>query len=176
MSQITIKECSTGELDQFYKFFETSIRNLFPQYTTNIKNFLINVDYPLTWLKDQHSKGRKIIYLAKDDGKIIGFLFANNVYAGVGFAVWLATHPDYQKRGVASNLLKTFEKRMLKDGAHVLQLWTTKPNLTFYKNRGFTKSGEFPNSWFGNNTYLMIKQLRKAQEKNYLKEYLNKQR
>ncbi len=88
------------------------------------------------------------------------------------FGNWLAVDRDYQNKGIASRLLKLWEKYALGVGVHAIWLWTTENNQQFYQNRGFSLAGKFPKAWFGFDHYLFYRLLRHPEEKNYLKEYL----
>lgn len=174
MKNINVRESTVEDYDKFFPFFKKSIKEQFPHYTQNTKMFYLDVDYSEKVLKKELEAKREILYLAFHETIIIGFLLVRRVYGGIGAAIWLAVDPDFQKHGYASSLLAIWENDTVKAGGHVVQLWTSKNNIPFYKKRGFTLMGEFPKSWFGLDTYFFYKTLAPAEEKNYLKEYLNK--
>ena len=117
---------------------------------------------------------KKYFFLAYKNNEPAGYLLTNKTRGGVAFGHWLGVNSKYQKHGVASSLLSFWEQDALGEGAHKLQLWTTKNNVSFYKNRGFTKGGNFPDSWFGLDHFLIYKTLRKSDEKVFLKDFLKK--
>lgn len=104
------------------------------------------------------------------------FVYPINVDLSFNFSLVWYTFLDstFQKHGIASELLSLWEKDAFGEGAHILQLWTTKNDIPFYLNRGFKKGGSFPQSWFGVDHFLFYKILRKPNEKVFLKKYLAK--
>ncbi len=173
--KLTFRKGSEKDLDRFLQFFRTSVKTLFSDhYSPNSINYTVDVDYGPKWMSSQLKKNRKKVFLSYYGNKITGYLFASKSIAGVGFADWLAVDKPYQKKGIASALLKMWEENEIKEGAHSLFLWTTKNNLDFYRGRGFKVGGEFPNAWHGVNTYLIYMNLREPKEENFLKNYLKK--
>lgn len=176
MKDISFKQASIAEFENFYPFFKNSISELFPYYPDHIVDFYFEGTYKKEPLKkDLETKGKRV-YFALHKESIVGFLLVNKSYLGVAFAHWLAVVPQWQQKGVASKLLSLWEKDVLKEGGHALQLWTTNNNLHYYTNRGFILMGEFPNAWFGMNNFMLYKTLRKAEQKNYLREFLETKR
>lgn len=171
--KLVFKKGASGDIEGFLKFFKRSIGELFSDhYSVNSVNFTVDLDYGPKWLTKQIKKRNRIIFISQSEGNIVGYLMVTRSIAGVGFADWLAVDRKFQKKGIASRLLKMWEEYELKSGAHSLFLWTTKNNLGFYQGRGFTVGGEFPNAWHGVHTYLIYKNLRPPKEENFLKNYL----
>ena len=176
MKDLTIRKALVKDFDKFYPFFKKNIQEQIPHYTQNAKMFYLDTDYSEKFLKKEVKTKREILYLAFHDTSIIGFLLTKKGYGGVGTAIWLAVAPEFQKHGCASSLLERWEYDTIEDGGHVVQLWTSKNNIPFYKKRGFTLMGKFPQSWFGLDDYFFYKILAPAEEKNYLREYLAKKK
>lgn len=80
-------------------------------------------------------------FIACDGKKIIGTVFG--IFNGRrGWIYHLAVHPDFQKKGIGSLLLKQTEEALKKIGATRVCLWVNKLNLkvlTFYKKYGYTE-------------------------------------
>lgn len=173
MSSIAFSCAISDEVVEFYPFFDDSIHTLFPEYTLMTRDFIIEKDYNLKWMEKEVKKGSKILFLARDKNKFVGYLLVSKVYAGVCTANWLAVSHEAQKRGIATKLVQMWEEYALGNQAHALHLWTTSRNLDFYGKRGFTLAGTFKQAWFGLDMPMMYKSLRPAEEKNYLKKYLD---
>lgn len=172
MKRITYSKLAIAEFEQFFSFFEKSIHTQFPEYQHNSCSYITEVDYNKSWMRGAIKNGSRQAYIAKDNNRIIGYIFAN-LYAGISTAHWIAVDQQYQKQGVASQLLKNWEEDAIQLGSHSLQLWTSEPwRVQFYKNRGFILSGEFPQAWFGLDMHLFHKPLQKPKEENFLREYL----
>lgn len=175
-NEIKIRIAKQEDFEAFYKLFKKTLKGNYFLYSLNSVNFLLDVSVTRDFLKQELQNGNKTLYLAHSGRSIAGYLLTNKVHGGVGFGHWLGVDKKFQKHGAASSLLSYWEKDVLGKGAHILQLWTTENNLDFYKNRGFTLGGNFPDSWFGVDHFLFYKTLRKSSEKNFLKEYLKKER
>ncbi len=173
---VVIKKANISDFDAFYDLLSKTLRQGYFLYSPISVEFTLEEDLPKNDLKKYVKEGKRILFLASVDNKTVGYLLTFKARAGVAFAQWLAVQKHYQKRGVGSSLLDMWQKEALKDGAQILHLWTTKNDLDFYKNNGFTVGGEFPDSWFGVDHYLIYKALRKSDEKVFLKEYLRKKK
>lgn len=163
------------EYKDFYEAFIKHLEVQFPEYSKKALEFVINVDWEWRWLSSQLRAKRKSAILAKNEsGKIVGFLLFQKNYGGVSLINWLSVNKKYQGHGIATNMLNKWEKDAFEKGAHALQVWTTKKNRDFYKNRGFKESGELPSFWFGIDHYLFYKIIGKPIEKNYLRDFLKR--
>lgn len=167
-----IIKANLSHLDKFYKLFQKTLRQSYFLYPPNSSDFIIEQDMTKGNIKRGLEEKSYILYLGISDSRVVGYLLARKINGGVAFAHWLGVAKDFQNKGVASNLLAFWEKEAFAQGSHKLQLWTTENNIKFYKNRGFTLGGEFPDAWYGVDHFLFYKTLRKSNEKNFLKEYL----
>lgn len=111
------------------------------------------------------------LFLAFDHDRIIGYFLTHKTHAGVAMAIWIAVHSEFQKKGIATKLVQIWEETAVYEGAHALQLWTRDHNVPFYKNRGFTLVGKFPNAWYGVDINMLYKLIQKPEEKHFLKDY-----
>jgi ribosomal protein S18 acetylase RimI-like enzyme len=176
MKALTIRKATLKDIDQFYPFFKKCIKENFPQYTQNVSDFYLEVDYSEMAMRTALLEKKETLYLAFHKSILIGLLLTQKVYGGVCWAIWLAVDSEFQNLGCASSLLSLWEHDVLKDGGHMVHLWTSKNNIPFYTKRGFTLMGEYPQSWFGLDSYFFYKTLAPAEEKNYLREYLSKKK
>lgn len=174
---LNFKKGTIKDIPLFLKFFKRSIGELFSDhYSINSVSYTVEVDYGPKWLGEQLKKRKRSVFISTHKGQVVGYLLSSRSIAGVGFADWLAVDKPYQKKGIASKLLKMWEDYELKEGAHSLFLWTTENNLEFYKSRGFNVGGEFPKAWHGVDTYLIVRNLRPPKEENFLRKYLKSKR
>ncbi|EKD96026.1 MAG: hypothetical protein ACD_24C00214G0002 [uncultured bacterium] len=169
-----VRKADLSDFSEFYELLTKTLSGNYFLYSKNSQAFTLDEDLPREDLKKYIKEGKRLLYLAYSKNKAIGYLLTFKTRAGVAFAHWLAVDSAYQKHGVASSLLLLWEKGALEEGAHILQLWTTKNDIPFYLNRGFKKGGSFPQSWFGVDHYLFYKILRKPNEKVFLRDYLAK--
>lgn len=174
MADIIILKGDLNQFDDFYRLWKKTLLNGLFLYSENSVRFTVEEELTEEFLKSEIEKGNKYFFLAYQNNQPAGYLLANKSKGGIAFVHWLGVDSKFQKHGVASALLSFWERNALKEGAHKLQLWTTKNNIEFYKNRGFIKGGDFPDSWFGIDHFLFYKTLRKSDEKLFLKDYLKK--
>ncbi|OGD84674.1 hypothetical protein A2165_02510 [Candidatus Curtissbacteria bacterium RBG_13_40_7] len=176
MGNIKVVKGTPEQFEDFYKLWKKTLEDGLFLYSKNSVMFTIEEELPKEFLKAEIEKGNKHFFLAYINNKPAGYLLTNKTKGGIAFGHWLGVDSKFQKQGTVSALLSFWEKDALKKGTHKLQLWTTKNNLAFYKNRGFIKGGDFPDSWFGIDHFLFYKTLRKSDEKVFLKDFLKKKR
>lgn len=169
-----VRKANLSDFSEFYELLTKTLSGNYFVYSKNSRAFTLDEDLPKEDLRKYIKEGKRILFLAYSKNKAIGYLLTFKTRAGVAFAQWLAVDSAFQKHGIASGLLELWEKEAFGEGAHILQLWTTKNDIPFYLNRGFKKGGSFPQSWFGVDHFLFYKILRKPNEKVFLKEYLTK--
>jgi N-acetylglutamate synthase-like GNAT family acetyltransferase len=81
-------------------------------------------------------------YVAENDGRVIGFASLTYPEEGTVEIQALYIHPDFQKRGAGSALMKEVCSIKKKQGYKKLVLWTMRegPSLNFYQKQGMKKS------------------------------------
>ena len=173
-TKFKIIKADLSYFDKFYNLFEKTLKQKYFLYSRDTSSYVLNEDLTRTVLQKSLGEKKHILYLALIDDNIIGYLLVKPQGGGIAFGHWLAVDKKFQRKGIASALLSFWEKESLKEGAHKVQLWTTKNDIQFYKNRGYVLGGEFPDSWFGVDHFLFYKTLQKSDEKNFLKDYLAK--
>ena len=174
MGNIKVVKGTLKQFEDFYKLWKKTLEEGLFLYSKNSVRFTVKEELPKEFLKTEIGKGNKYLFLVYQNNKPVGYLLTNKTKGGIAFGHWLGVDAKFQKLGAASSLLSFWEEDALKEGAHKLQLWTTKNNVSFYKNRGFIKGGDFPDSWFGIDHFLFYKTLRKSDEKVFLKDFLKK--
>lgn len=74
---------------------------------------------------------------AYEDDNLVGYLFTDESFAGVTTVRWIAVLPEYQKKGIGTQLLEKTEELAKKLGIHMIQLEVDPRNLDYYKKRGY---------------------------------------
>lgn len=172
LEELQFYKAKKEDFCDFYFFFEKSIKKQFPYYSANSAAFILEKDYTKDFLKKELQERRKLLFLSKHEGKIVGFLLVAKVYVGLSLGNWIAVMPEFQGKGIASKLLHLWEEDAHSQGAHKLWLWTTEDRVSFYKNRGFIFMGSISEAWHGIDHYLFYKTLQKPKEENYLHNFL----
>lgn len=171
-NNIIYRKGTVEDIPAFLTFFKISLPILFPEYSPNSVNCIVEYDFGPKQLTKKLNSGDNKVYLAFNNEEIMGYLFIEKTIFGVSYAHWLGVDKQYQKQGIASQLLTLWEQDAYLEGAHALHLWTSEKIVEFYEKCGFSYGGLFPKAWYGEDSYLIYKILRKPEEKNFLKDYL----
>ena len=112
--------------------FSKLTKERFPEYSKRIKDYWVKKEFNLESIIFQIKDQQMTIYLAVCCEDIVGYLMAKPIAGGVCLGVWLAVDESHEKKGVASGLLKLWEKDAKKQGMHKLHLCADKRNVEFY--------------------------------------------
>lgn len=163
------KKATTKDLDEFWSVFVKNIKTQFPEYSVKTRKAFLEKEYSLQYIKESLKDKRAALYLAYFKGEVAGFLYTTYICGGIGMANWLAVEREHQGHGIATKLLKMWQKEAKQLGMHKLHLWTDKRNLDFYKKQRFIYVGKIPKNYYGADDYLFYKTLQTPKETNFLK-------
>lgn len=173
--EIIVKKAKVSDFEDFYSLFQKTLKEGYFLYSPrSVKTF--ETDLPKATIRKDIGSGKRVLFLAYINSNLAGYLLTNDLNGGVLFGHWLAVDRDFQKRGVASKLLEFWQKYAIAEGAHMLELFTTKNDVEFYINRGFILAGELPDSYYGIDHFHFYKTLRKSDESRFLKKYEKKKK
>lgn len=80
--------------------------------------------------------------VAEIDNKIVGYI--KGIYDGSRALIHLlSVHPDYQKEGVGSALLKAMEDELKKRGSPTASVTVSEKSVGFWEKKGFKRSPVF---------------------------------
>lgn len=85
-----------------------------------------------------------IATIAEIEGEIVGYQISTGMQMG-GHLARLATHPDYQRQGIGSAILRDLMRQFKQRGALRITVNTQEDNIgsiALYENSGFTRTGE----------------------------------
>lgn len=85
-----------------------------------------------------------IASLAEIDGQIVGYQISTGMQMG-GHLARLATHPDFQRKGIGHAILRDLMLQFKQRGALRITVNTQEDNpgsIALYENSGFTRTGE----------------------------------
>ncbi len=90
----------------------------------------------------------KDYFVAEASGKIVGCsgFERQRDTNGVYVLTWLAVHPDFQRKGVATRLYRLIEGSIRKMHGRVIFIYagSGEANRHFYRRMGFRKTGRIP--------------------------------
>lgn len=93
---------------------------------------------------------KKVILVAKNKAKIVGFLIGVSQPSGLGFINWLAVKKESRGLGIGNSLIQTWQKKAKAMGCHKLCAETSNlKNKTFYEKMGFCLEGEKKQDKYG---------------------------
>jgi putative acetyltransferase len=78
----------------------------------------------------------RICLVAEIDKKIVGTIALEGAELCTFFV-----HPDFQRKGVGTRLLKALEETALKNGIKIISLATSLTAVSFYEKTGYRKNG-----------------------------------
>ncbi len=167
--EFTIKPIQLSQLETFYNLFQKVLTSEFPEYSENLLNIWMTKDR--YWSKNKYKKAvqenSKILLGAFQGEEIIGLLHADKPYGGVSFCVWLMVDPNFQGKGIGTQLIKEWEVQVLENKGHMQMLTADKRNIEYYKSLGFKQTQYLEKGWFGQNEYTMTKLIAEPSEDNY---------
>ena len=169
---LKIRKAKEKDLPSFFTFFKATLTKEFPEYKEKTRQYMLGYGYSLKRIKKGLKTGGWQLFLAFGGQKIVGFLLSRIQFGGVAWGEWIAVDKKYQRKGIGSSLLKIWEKQAIKDGAHQLQFVSSLKASSFYQKEGAVLVGKTPKAYFGIDNYYFYKNLRKPNEKNFLKDYL----
>lgn len=165
-----IRRISENEVAEYYRLFLQVLKDGFPEYSSDLIKFLAEKDFSETVIKDKITKKESMIWVADEDGKLVGFLMADKLYGGVGYCSWLGVVEKMRGRGISKMLLREWEKEVIKLGGHKLILLTqSQKNRGFYQKCGFKQEGFEEKSWFGLDCWLFGKVIGEPKPEVFLK-------
>lgn len=160
-----------NDIGSFYPIFAQTMQTVFTCYDKKIIDFFLDKVYTPANLIYWLNNNLKIIFVAKKSLHLIGFAMIDQPYGGVSFCRWLAVSSQYQRQGVGSKLISTWEKFAKTQGCHKIELASQPLAKKFYEKVGLTLEGERKLSYFGINQFVFGKVIGKPMEKTMMKYY-----
>lgn len=112
------------------------------------KDFFLKGDYSLEKITNALRYPRIKVYGAVLQNRLIGFIWGSSSYAGLGFVSWLWVDPSHRNKGISKTLLNSYEKYIVDEGGHVVELYCF-PNLEkFYEKLGYKTIGRREKGYF----------------------------
>src|SRR3989338_3007834 len=164
-----IKRITLKNLDEFYEFFKKTVAKEFWEYSKGDLGYIFTKGWSKKTYRDLLKNKDSFIIAALDNGKIVGILNADKPRLGVCFCSWLVVDKKYQGKGIGTKLIKEFEKKAYKKNLHMVYLYASIHNVSYYKKVGYKLVGNLKKAWFGQDYYIFTKLLCAPKEKNYLR-------
>lgn len=142
----------------FWLAFKRVVMEDFPEYPLSVRQLFVGRDFVNTYLKKEIKDWDFMVWLAKEEKEIAGFLVAEKIYGGVSYANWVGVLPEYRRRGIGSELIRFWERKVGEEKGHKLLLVAPSDGRRqFYLKQGFKEEGLEEKSWYGVNHWLFGK-------------------
>ena len=160
MDNIKVIKINQKHAEEFFELYKTVSLSDFGKWSKEAKEKWFSDDYSLEYWKNLLEIGNLPVFVAKDDGKFVGYVMLEGINFGVGYLGWIGVLKEYQGKGIGSVLMQTVEEWSKNNGIHKLELETQEPELQmFYEKHGFVLEGIRKNSWQNLDNYMFGKEL-----------------
>ena len=158
----TIRRLNRYDFANFYPLFETLVKSEIPEIIKQHKFFLegdfsrervySSLDYPQIAIFGYFQNGEN-----DKEGNLLGFIWGNNGYAGLGFVSWLMVDKNFRNNGIGKTLLIYYEDYIKKEGGHVIELYCFEAMKDYYLKNKYEIIGMRPKGYFGLKQYILDK-------------------
>jgi GNAT superfamily N-acetyltransferase len=145
--------------EDFYNVFTEIITRDFPEYSEDTKQLFLQKFYSKELLKSTINLEDRFYLLCLEDSELIGFLFANKPFGGVGFISWVGVRSHKRRKGIGKALLGHYEEYCKDWNAHLVELYTFSKTQKFYELCGYEKVGYRKKGYFGVENIIMDKEI-----------------
>lgn len=152
-----LRRLTTSDIDRFYTLFRKLIFEEIPEISEFASYF--EQDYSRDRLYSSLGYSKIVIMGLFEEDSLIGFLWGNDSYAGLGFISWLMIKQGHRGNGLAKKLLASYEQFLRSKNAHVVELYCFESLRQFYENNGYKVIGIRPKGYFKLKQYIMEKEL-----------------
>ncbi len=166
----TISYLKPFEVDEFFPVFAKVLKTQFPGYSLVIINYFLEKIYTPNSFKYWLTTGWRFVFIAKVEGKIVGFAVVDRPYGGVCFCRWLGVLPDYQKKGIGKKLISAWLDYGKEYGCHKAEIASQPEAKEFYLRCNLDLEGERKVSYFGIDQFIFGKVLGKPKDEVMIKD------
>lgn len=151
-----LRKLTKEDFTSFYPIFERLIKNEIPEIIKQHK-FFLDGDFSRDRVYAALGYPQIVIIGCFIDEKLIGFLWGNNGYAGLGFVSWLMVEKEYRNHGYGRALLAEYERYIKNHGGHVIELYCFEAMKDYYLKNNYEIIGIRPKGYFGLKQFIMNK-------------------
>lgn len=156
-----VVELARNDFKGFVKLFQQSLIDLNGSiYPETIKEDLIQ-GFSFQHLLMLYNRLDSLFYLAKDQQKIIGFIFGWFEH-GIFWVDWVGVIPQYRSKGVGTLLFDTLTNFCREQKCHKIVFNTITKNsraIDLYQRIGFKVEALFKNHWYKEDWSYLSKEL-----------------
>lgn len=138
-----IRRFQESDAEELARLHELSWRHFYREIVPkDLLEFTVNELFKPELYIDWNAKG--IVYVAEDNGKIVGFSACHMKDAGTGYLRSIYLRPGHEGRGLGTALLKKAMDWLKVEGAKSVRTDCLADNdgaISFYEKNGFRKAG-----------------------------------
>lgn len=156
--ELNIRKLFPFDIDTIYPLLTDLICKEVPELESRA-DFFLHGDYTKDRVQASLGFHKNAIFGAYEGEELIGFIWGNACYAGLGFISWLIVKEDNRNNGVGAKLLNYYEDFIKSRNGHVVELYCFEALKKFYEKNGYEVIGIREKGYFGLKQYIMDKQL-----------------
>ncbi len=162
-----IENLKESDVETTIGLFHSSINELHAE-SQEVERLHFKDRYPVEEVKMRLNNKDCIYLVGKEDGKIVGFLFAW-VSEGVGNIHWMGIDPGYRKKGYGDKILQETLRLFMERGCYEAKLFTypsEKAAYHLFQKHGFKEIAFIDDRFFGVNIILMVRKIARVPEEH----------
>jgi len=109
------------------------VRTVDMPYVYEIEQRSFKQPYPYSYIDSLAHLAPKTFLVAEKKGKIVGYVAAIVLGAGLGHIISIAVHPEYYRQGIGTALITRLMETLKEQGALTIQLEVRKSNIAAQK-------------------------------------------
>ena len=156
--EITLRRLIAEDLDDLYPLFEEMLRSDIPEIASR-SEFFLRTDYTKSRIQSNLLFPKVAIFGAFVGSKLVGFIWGNSTYAGLGFISWLKVERKLQKNGIGKKLVEYYEQYVKGKEGHVVELYCFEKMKDYYLKQGYEIIGIREKGYFKLKQFILNKYL-----------------
>jgi ribosomal protein S18 acetylase RimI-like enzyme len=134
-SRVTISEASLVSLPELKRLFDRAVRDHFTYFDEPVRRRVMN-EHGLRKLLFAKVDPRRVVLLARTEGRIIGYAIGAAPKTGPAQLFWLYVEPGHRGSNIGLSLLSRMLKLLGVRGARVVSI-ATHDHRRYYQRQGF---------------------------------------
>lgn len=146
MDKVIVKKLQRKEALKMSGTFKRSLEEDFNYYPRKIIP-----EFKEMWDLKFFQKRKPLVFIAKDNGNVVGFIIAKRPWkgSGVGEINWLWVDPKYRRKGIGRKLLGILTEKYKELSCHKMTLEADNPkSQNYYPKAGFVREGYKKNDYY----------------------------
>lgn len=135
MTQTVIQEAAIADLRSLNRLFVQAVRSHFAYFPDDVQDQVIR-DHRLLQLAKAILHPQRLVLVARQNGKLVGYAIGSAPKGGSGQLYWLYVDPSCRGQNIGLSLLSRALKQLAQQGANEVVL-ATHDHRRYYERQGF---------------------------------------